>query len=65
MNPYDPEWTAGLAHGYRPDHVHLNATDCDAPSDYLPMIVTDVGMLVDADGLKTRPYAIRMTTTAS
>ena len=55
---------ARIARGYRPDHVHLNATDCDAPPDHLPMIITDVGLLVDADGFKTRPNAIRTTTTS-
>ena len=48
-----------------PHHVHLNATDCGALSDYVPITVTGVGMLVDADAFKTRPNAIRMTTTAS
>ena len=27
LNPYDPEWVTGLAHGYRPYHVHMSYED--------------------------------------
>lgn len=51
LYPYDPEWSAGLAHGYQPYHVHMSYED-----------YSDFGweIAVTADGADVWPDAARI-----
>lgn len=58
----DPDWAHGLAHGYRPYHVHFSFEDFGVPQDEASIEKVAAGGVakVEADGFQVWPNATRV-----